>query len=1420
MSQKFKSQIDAEEGIKLDKQLYDSSNSAGTSGQILSSTGTATDWINQGDVVAGEADKALSLTLRVKNTESVALTKGQVVCAAPTATPPSGNVIEVKLADNNGTDSMPAIGILNEGLDAAGGANDEGEAIMFGRISGIDTSAFSVGDEVFVSDTAGALTVTKPTGVKYIQKVGVVMRDDATNGTIEVFGAGRTNDVPTPLYVDHANQRVGIGETSPDAKLDVAGRAIIGTGNTIGTVDASIIGSNNNATTDTIIDSNTSAVIGDANSGRYGNTVISDRTLRIGRADNIGGTASNTTGILNFNDFILANTAYSNEGGFMGYFPPPTSSNDYYFFSAHDSNVLDSVFSPGSAPEAARATMSFSPNFGTNSAGNDSNAFFFKTDSNNSSGAGLYFNVSQNNSSASSRGIVTLDCRHQNQNYEAPDGHSLFEITSGYGRTKFLIKQTSGQSRVGINTTSPAGMLHVESPANASQYTILGKTVGINNWSGLYHHSSDNRYSLDLRDGSATQTVTINSNGDSYLNGGNVGIGVNPPTQKLDVNGNIKMTETAATTDTDKFIVSDSGVLKYRTGSQVLSDIGAAASSSLNNYLPLSGGTMTGSVAFSNYNITGVNQLEINDPGEGIVWKAGSSGDITLAVVDDTSDNILRLSGTNAELQVGTNRVLTTADEGSGNGLDADTLDGNHASAFLTGNQTITLSGDVSGSGTTSIAVTVNNDSHNHSRLYEKSTITYGDSYLQWTDLSGTGGAGTNGNAPGNPFNDWHHHLIMNHANGNGYYVDMAFSFHYDRVHFRRLTGGSLSSWQEFIHTGNYTSLLDARYYTESESDSRFVNVSGDTMTGDLTIGSGSADNYVRSYFNDGTYTEMRGYGLQFSRAASYIRPTADNTKALYLGSSTAQWNALSIDASTTTFNTNGSENMRITSTGNVGIGETNPDTLLHITGNEPTIKLEDNVGVDYYNPKIEFFGSLEGGTLEYISNPGFSGMRLHYRADATNQDTFLELKNGQAAFTSANITGGTNVSMTGELQVFGGDTSYFSAGNLAIGATTASERLVVSGNASITNNVYVGSGNTLKSCTYSAQYSVSIGKNNVLGGNSCGIIGIGNTIDCTAEPWSDFGGNFIAGKNNTINNQYTHANAVFGQANTLGDSATSTNNVANALIAGSEHSVFSNNSFTYGLSCFSDINASHSLTGGYDSNNFSSFGSVAIGAGATASAGNNQFAFGTGVTTPTTTTAAYGTDQFVVGKFNEYTNASSVPHRFAVGNGANDGSRDTPFCVIGGGTYTNGQVSIGDSDGYAYTSVPYSIFHVNGRATSSYSSTFTTTSDERVKKNIVDYSKGLAEIIQVQPKSYAFNGKGNTIEDVESIGVLAQEIKEVFPETVGTVNKKLNPEDEQETELYTVDISPVTYALINAVKELNAKVEALEARIQTLEGN
>jgi hypothetical protein len=187
MSQKFKSQIDAEQGIKISNELYDGSAAAGSSGQVLSSTGSETQWI---DLVA-ESTKRIEVT--VKNVSGASLAKGVVVHAAPTADPPEGNVIEVIAADANDAAKMPAIGVLNETIaDEA-----EGEAVMFGAVSGIDTSGFSIGDELYVSETAGEFTATKPTAfTSQVQKIAVVIKSHASNGLIKVFGAGRANDVP------------------------------------------------------------------------------------------------------------------------------------------------------------------------------------------------------------------------------------------------------------------------------------------------------------------------------------------------------------------------------------------------------------------------------------------------------------------------------------------------------------------------------------------------------------------------------------------------------------------------------------------------------------------------------------------------------------------------------------------------------------------------------------------------------------------------------------------------------------------------------------------------------------------------------------------------------------------------------------------------------------------------------------------------------------------------------------------------------------------------------------------------------------------------------------------------------------------------------------------------------------------------
>lgn len=114
---------------------------------------------------------------------------------------------------------------------------------------------------------------------------------------------------------------------------------------------------------------------------------------------------------------------------------------------------------------------------------------------------------------------------------------------------------------------------------------------------------------------------------------------------------------------------------------------------------------------------------------------------------------------------------------------------------------------------------------------------------------------------------------------------------------------------------------------------------------------------------------------------------------------------------------------------------------------------------------------------------------------------------------------------------------------------------------------------------------------------------------------------------------------------------------------------------------------------------------------------------------------------------------------------------------------------------------------------------TWTIASDARIKTNVQDYTKGLDEIRQVRPVTYDYNGCGGFPAGDGGISIIAQEIQSIFPECVGHFSAKLHPEDAEETQILNYNGHAVTFALINAVKELAAKVESLEARIAVLEG-
>lgn len=101
---------------------------------------------------------------------------------------------------------------------------------------------------------------------------------------------------------------------------------------------------------------------------------------------------------------------------------------------------------------------------------------------------------------------------------------------------------------------------------------------------------------------------------------------------------------------------------------------------------------------------------------------------------------------------------------------------------------------------------------------------------------------------------------------------------------------------------------------------------------------------------------------------------------------------------------------------------------------------------------------------------------------------------------------------------------------------------------------------------------------------------------------------------------------------------------------------------------------------------------------------------------------------------------------------------------------------------------------------------TFNAYSDVRYKQDITVYSKGLAEIKQVEPKNYRFTAEYMKSDTPSKyfVGVVAQEFEQTaFADCV-----------KNDANGYKiVDMSELTFALINAVKELSAKIDQLEAR-------
>ena len=432
-----------------------------------------------GDVEAEEFIGDLRGAVLFKAQAGEALSKGDVVYISGI----SGNTTIVSKADADDANKMPAFGIAA----AAASSNNPIDIYTSGILSGLNTSGFSIGDELFVSSSAGELTSTRPTGESsLLQKIAKVTRVDNAAGSIFITGAGRTNAVPNlntgrlfvgnasnqavadgTIHVDIANSKVGIGTDNPIYKLQIAGSTYV-----------------NNGTL--FLDSNRSLMWGNSNQGIK---AVNDSNLifRTGGSEQMFLTAGGNVGIGTSNVSRINSTST-------------------FFQPDEDGRFLVMNHNSGSF-----IMLETNANGGGDQVG------------------GIFFNKVGNQSDAHIH-VAGIDAVLVDHATDALDGGELrfFTKVAGAGDTSHhMLLDADGNLGIGQNI-DPAQRLHVDGNirvGDSSDAIYSNRFFGLSN--AAVYVQSNSGYPIIFNAG-ASEKMRI-------TNGGNVGIGTTSPASKLEV---------------------------------------------------------------------------------------------------------------------------------------------------------------------------------------------------------------------------------------------------------------------------------------------------------------------------------------------------------------------------------------------------------------------------------------------------------------------------------------------------------------------------------------------------------------------------------------------------------------------------------------------------------------------------------------------------------------------------------------------------------------------------------------------------------------------------------------------------------------------------------------------------------------------
>ena len=231
-------------------------------------------------------------------------------------------------------------------------------------------------------------------------------------------------------------------------------------------------------------------------------------------------------------------------------------------------------------------------------------------------------------------------------------------------------------------------------------------------------------------------------------------------------------------------------------------------------------------------------------------------------------------------------------------------------------------------------------------------------------------------------------------------------------------------------------------------------------------------------------------------------------------------------------------------------------------------------------------------------------------------------------------------------------------------------------------------------------------------------------------------------------------------------------------------------------------------------------------------------------------TFAAHGSDGSISSTFGYFTRGGQFWSMNGVVSANSAGFQVNSNSYANGSTYVawmlqannvanytaNAQICYDNAAGrgwWRFNPTTYYDFDSNGAAWKPGGGSWTANSDARIKTVHGEYGAGLRELLLLRPVVYSYkcndvmpmveprelSAEAQQIEDANLakmkakkwVGLVAQEAEFVMPEIVSKIGGWID--GEQVDDLRGVDTSPLVFALINAVKELSARVQKLEAK-------